>query len=126
MTNMIKVISDRLKELPELSDVTIKAYYRPEILAEDDSSLVIIPMSPPKQASFGSDIPLRKEFTFQFNIEASSRDEVTRIALAMEKILLQMGFYQLSGGLDEYFVETKRYVDARRFRGYSMLYDADY
>ena len=126
MTDMMTVIHNHLKVLPELEGVTIKPYYRPESLARHQSSLAIVPMAPARQNSFASDEPLRKEFTYQMNIEASTKEECTRIAGAVEKVFLKLGFYQLSGGLDEYFVETKRYVDARRYRGYSSIYDTEY
>lgn len=126
MSDMMKMIADRLKKLPALSDVTIKPYYRPESLKESMASLVIVPMAPPKQADFGSDKALRKQFTYQFNIEASTKARCTEIACALEKVMDELQFHQLSGGLDEYFVETKRYVDARRYRGYSSLYDTEY
>lgn len=126
MTDMMVTIRDKLANLPELKGVTIKPYYRPEALAKDKPSLVIVPMTPPKQETFGSDAFLRKQFTYQMTIEARTKAEVTRIACAVEKVLHEMGFTQLSGGLDEYFKETERYVDARRYRGLSRLYDIDY
>lgn len=126
MSDMMRQISDKLRALPELQGVTIKPYYRPEALLKSASSIVIVPMAPPRQMTFGSDRPLRKEFTYQINIEASSKETCTQLALAVERVLLALGFIQLSGGLDEYFVETERYVDARRYRGYSDMYDIHY
>ena len=126
MTDMLKYIGDCLMEMPELEGIVIKPYYRPESLEKSAPSIVIVPMNPPRQATYGSDKPLRKEFNYQINIEASSKPECTRLALAVEKFLLEMDCYQLSGGLDEYFVETERYVDARRYRLYSNLYDAEH
>lgn len=126
MSDMMKLIAMRLKERPELAGVTIKPYYRPESLAQDESSLVIVPMAPPRQADYGSDKALRKQFTYQMNIEASSKDLCTSIACAVEEVLADLGFHQLNGGLDEYFVETQRFVDARRYRGYGQLYETAY
>lgn len=126
MSDMMKNIHERLKSAVALKGVVIKPYYRPETLDKSASSLVIVPMAPPRQDSFGSNKPLRKEFTYQINIEASSKLECSRIATECEQVLLAMGFIQLNGGLDEYFVETGRYVDARRYRGYSAIYDTDY
>ena len=126
MSDMMMVVASKIKERPELADVTVKPYYRPESLAQDKASLVIVPMAPPRQVDFGSDKPLRKQFTYQINIEASSKALCTSVALAVDEVLTGLGFYQLNGGIDEYFVETKRFVDARRYRGYSQLYDTAY
>ncbi|NQO74792.1 hypothetical protein HO952_06850 [Streptococcus suis] len=126
MSDMMRRIGDLLKQQPELVGVAVKPYYRPESLDASEPSLAIVPMAPPKQASFGSDRALQKELTYQMNIEASSKSKVTEIALAVERVLNELGFVQLNGGLDEYFIETKRYVDARRYRGRSPLYDVDY
>lgn len=39
----------------------------------------------------------------------------------------KLGFGQISGkGLDEYFSETKRFVDARRYEGNTKIYDTEY
>lgn len=100
MSDMMKMIADRFKALPELSEVTIKPYYRPESLKANMASLVIVPMAPPKQADFGSDKALRKQFTYQFNIEASTKSQCTEIACAVEKVMDELQFHQLSGGLD--------------------------
>lgn len=126
MSDMMKLIADDLRRQNDLTGVTIKPYHRPESLSMKESSIVIVPMAPPKQTSFGSDQALRKQFTYQFNIEASSKSETTRLALAVERTLIKRGFHQLSGGLDEFFKETGRYVDARRYRGHSQLYDTEY
>ncbi|MDG3136269.1 hypothetical protein [Streptococcus suis] len=126
MSDMMRRIADLLKKESVMDGVTIKPYYRPESLAQSDPSLAIVPIAPPKQHSFASDRSLNKEFTYQMNIEASTKARCTEIALAVEKVMVSMGFHQLNGGLDEYFIETNRYVDARRYRGYSSIYDTDY
>ncbi|HFR4576465.1 TPA: hypothetical protein ACHWJ6_000806 [Streptococcus suis] len=126
MSDMMKTIAERFKLQPELKDLVIKPYYRPESLGKNEPSLIIVPMAPPKQKGYGSDKPLRKEFTYQITIEAKTKVRCTEIALACERVMLELGFTQLNGGLDEYFIETARYVDARRYRGYSKLYDTNY
>ncbi|HFI0902325.1 TPA: hypothetical protein ACGOYP_001714 [Streptococcus suis] len=126
MSDMMKRIGVLLKQQPELVDIAVKPYYRPESLDANEPSITIIPMAPPKQVSFGSDRALQKEFTYQINSEASSKSKATEIALAVERVLNELGFVQLNSGLDEYFIETNRYVDVRRYRGRSSLYDIDY
>jgi DNA-binding transcriptional regulator PaaX len=43
--------------------------------------------------------------------------QVKEIQAEVKKELKKLGFGQLKDGLDEYFNETKRFVDARRYRG---------
>ena len=38
----------------------------------------------------------------------------------------QIGFGLLDGVLDQYFNETKRFVDARRYRKNTQIHDTDY
>jgi len=38
----------------------------------------------------------------------------------------KLNYGQMTGGLDEYFPDTGRFVDARRYRGTTSLYDTDY
>lgn len=49
--------------------------------------------------------------------------EAKNIQRKVELILQSIGFYQAEGGLEEYFKETTRYVDARVYEGNSMLYE---
>ena len=126
MNDMMRTISEKIKATHEADGVVVKPYYRPESLGPKDASIVIVPMNPPKQSDFASDQPLRKQLNYQINIEASSKEKATQLALTVEKILLELDFFQLSGGLDDYFPDTGRYVDARRYRGYSDLYDIKY
>lgn len=126
MTDMMQTIQQKLKKLEVFEGVVIKPYYRPESMSDSDPSVVIVPMAPAKQETFGSNTPLRKQFSYQINVEASTKARATELAHATEKVLLEMGFLQLSGGLDEYFIETRRYVDARRYRGHSALYDVEH
>lgn len=124
--DMVLSIANKLKEKVELAQVSIKPYYRPESLPEREPSVVIIPLESPRQNSYGGDRPLRKEFTYQINVESGNLSEVKRLARIVEEVLLDLDFFQLPEGLDEYFVETRRYVDSRRYRGYSSIYQIDY
>ncbi|GFH42738.1 hypothetical protein Hs30E_12890 [Lactococcus hodotermopsidis] len=121
MTEVFQVLSGK----SELADVVIKSFEPPETLTDNASSIVIVPVGSPEQAMAGSDKFLAKRFVYQINVETSDRIETKRLAKAVEGAMLSMKFVQLSGGLDEYFSETKRYVDARRYVGVSKLY-ADY
>lgn len=126
MSDMMRAISETLRATDELKGVVIKPYVRPESLAKDKASVVIVPLSSPMQSDFASDRPQRMRFSYQINVEASSKNEVITLAIAVKEALLSMGFLQEQGGLDEYFPETGRYVDARHYRGYSPVYQTDY
>ena len=116
--------SDKLKSIDDFGG--IKDFVRPEELASNASSVVIIPLTSPEQVEFASDTPLRKRFLFQVNVETTDYDETKSVAREVEKAMLALSFFQQSGGLDEYFEETGRYVDARTYRGYSNIHDLDY
>ena len=56
--------------------------------------------------------------------ETASR---TWVQYEIKKEMKKLGFGQISGqGLDEYFSETKRFVDARRYEGNTKIYDTKY
>lgn len=125
MKNMGDVICDTLEKL-NLEDVYIGMFQRPESLAGNASSIVLIALNPPSQSAFASNKFLQRHFTYQINVESSDYYETKRLAREVEKVLLDLNFFQQSGGLDEYFEGTKRYVDARTYRGSAQLYDIEY
>jgi len=49
--------------------------------------------------------------------------ECKELQRKIEKIMEEQGFYQTTGGLDEWTPEIKRYVDARTYKGRSALYE---
>lgn len=126
MTDMLEHIAEGMKQLPKLKDVVIKPYYRPESTPDNVASVVIVPVTPAQASAYGSNKPLKKQFTYQINVEAFTKAKSAEIANAIGEYLLEKGFMQINGGIDDYFRETKRYVDARRYRGYSPLYDTQY
>lgn len=123
MTDIIDVVADEFLKNDVLKDVVIKSFVRPEALPDDASSIVILPVGPPNQSDFASDKPLRKQWMFQVNVETTDYSETKRLAREVEKEMLALSFFQSSGGLDEFFPETGRYVDARTYVGYSKAYD---
>lgn len=123
-------IRDQLEELyealvaePELEGVLIKSYTRPEELDETEPSIVLIPVGPPMQSNAGSDTYLTKKFMYQVNVESIDRKEAKGLQAVVEKVLLKKGFHQMSGGLDEWIPDIKRYADARTYSGRGMLYE---
>lgn len=126
MKDMMEVVQQKLKSCPILSEVIIKGFERPESLEDNEPSIVIYPMGPPKTGEIGSNTHLNMVYTYQINVETIDYVKSKEYASAVRDMLEELHFYQLEGGLDEYFQETGRYVDARRYRGCSPLYDKNY
>lgn len=123
MKDKISEIYDALIHDDRLSTITIKSFKRPETLEDDQTSIVIIPLGPPIQSDQGSNTSLSKTFLYQINVESTNHIECKELQRIVEKIMESQGFYQISGGLDEWIPEIKRYVDARTYKGKSKLYD---
>ena len=131
---MVESFHDMLTEIEEVllkdSDIKVikaakglKSYQRPESLPDDQTSIIIDPLGPPEEAVKGSNTSLSNKFIYQINVESIDRIECKKLQSKIKTLLNEFGFYQTSGGLDEYFDTTKRYVDARRYIGYSKLYE---
>lgn len=126
MKDMMEEVMQHLKSRPLLSNVTIKSFDRPESIEDDDPSIVIYPMGPPKTGTMGSNTHLNMVYTYQINVETVDYVKTKEYASTIRDVLNDLHFHQLDGGLDEYFEETGRYVDARRYRGCSPLYNKEY
>lgn len=131
---MVESFHDMLAEVEETllkdSDIQVikaakglKSYQRPESLPDDQTSIIIDPLGPPEEAAKGSNTSLSNKFIYQINVESTDRIECKKLQSKIKTLLNEFGFTQTSGGLDEYFDTTKRYVDARRYIGYSKLYE---
>lgn len=124
------MVKDKLEELynalredEQLAGICIRSFERPETLADDETSIVIIPLGPPIQTAHGSNTHFAKVFLYQVNVESVRRMECKELQRKVEMILEAQGFYQTAGGLDEWIPDIKRYADARTYRGVSALYD---
>ena len=124
------MIKDKFNELYEilkkdetLAGISIKSFKRPESVPNNETSIVIKPVDPPMQVVHGSDTSLSKLFLYQVNVESIDYMECKELQRKIEKIMEDQGFYQTSGGLDEWIPEIKRYVDARTYKGRSALYE---
>lgn len=131
---MVESFHDMLAEVEETllkdSDIKVikaakglKSYQRPESLPDTQTSIIIDPLGPPEEAAKGSNTSLSNKFIYQINVESTDRIECKKLQSKIKTLLNEFGFTQASGGLDEYFDTTKRYVDARRYIGYSKLYE---
>ncbi|MDU0317566.1 hypothetical protein RCI14_08635, partial [Staphylococcus epidermidis] len=56
-------------------------------------------------------------FVVQIDVE-SKEDSITKlVANEITKELFKHYLFKLDGGLDEFFIETQRFVDSRRYEG---------
>lgn len=110
----------------EVGKSQIKFYETVESLDHDKPFIVVDALGPPESALFGSDKELSQSFSYQINVETKKRMLTKEIQKAIKDTLMDKGFFQLRGGVDEYFPETKRFVDARRYKKNTTIYDTDY
>lgn len=130
MKDMLTIIRDALLQDPFISETVTEARIAYYDYGEDkdDSKpfIILIPMDPPLPGVSGSDQELNIQHTFQIDVQANDRLQVKALQKQVKETMKRLGFGQLPEGLDEYFKETKRYVDARRYRGQTKLYDTNY
>lgn len=104
----------------------IKFYEYPETADTKNPFIVIVPLGVIQSGMHASDKELSQVMTYQINVESTNRMTTKEIQKNVKQVLFENDFIQLDGGLDEYFSETKRYVDARRYRKQTVLHDNQY
>lgn len=104
----------------------IKFYEAPETLETNKPFIIIDVLSPQTSAYFAANKEISKQFSYQINVETENRILTKQISKAVNEVMCNMRFGQLNGGLDTYFKETKRYVDARRYRKNTSIHDVNY
>ncbi|KGL46246.1 hypothetical protein EP56_02265 [Listeriaceae bacterium FSL A5-0209] len=103
----------------------IKFYKYPETADDTKPFIIISLLEPPREATYASDESKVEHVSIQVDAEAMDRMLVKEIQGQVKQILKEMNVMQEPGGLDEYFEETKRFVDSRRYSGFPyFLYDA--
>ncbi len=89
--------------------------------------IIIRPYSPPEPAYGGSDKYLAQRLIFQIDVQATDRMTCKKLQREIEQQLLEIGYKRLPNQeLDEYFKDTRRFVDARRYQKITRIYDANY
>lgn len=127
MNDMLMEIYNKLSTSTIIDNKRIVFYETPENMNLNSAPFVVIsPLNPPEPSYYGSDEELAMEMTYQINVEATERMKAKEVQLEVKNLLKQLGFSQLQGGLDTYFKETKRYVDARRYVYVSNIYETNY
>lgn len=111
----------------ETKENRIKYYEQPETADKSGAFITIRPVDAPNEAYHGSDKELSIEHLIQIDVESKYRATCKQIQYEIKKEMKKLGFGQVNGqGLDEYFSETKRFVDARRYDGNTRIYDTQY
>lgn len=129
MKDMIQAIYEALNANPRFHELVgdrIRKYDYPESAPHSPLFVLIYPMDPPAPETAGSDQLLSVAFDYQINVEGLNRHDVKEVAAIVRDTMSDFNFAQLPTGLDEYFPETKRFVDARRYQGSTPLYDTNY
>ncbi|WMX57449.1 DUF3168 domain-containing protein [Peribacillus sp. R9-11] len=120
MTDGLMVIYNQLisnELIVSLCEDRIKFYEYPETGDANKPFIVIDPLDVPVPTVYASNENHANEYLYQIDVESTNRLLVKEIQAEIKKELKKLGFGQLKDGLDEYFKETKRYVDARRYQG---------
>lgn len=105
----------------------IRFYEVPEALDTSKPFIVIdTPLGPPTSAYYAANKEMSQTFNYQINVETTNRKLTNELSKEIKKIMWKNGFIQLSGGVNTYFTETKRFVKARRYRKNTKIYDTDY
>lgn len=130
MKDMLTIIYTHLLQNDVINDLVgpsrIAYYEYGEDKDHTKPFIIIIPLDPPLPGSAGSNQKLNIQHTYQIDVQGSNRLDVKLISSEIEKTMYHLGYGRLPEGLDEWFEETKRYVDARRYRGLTKLYDKNY
>lgn len=93
-----------------------------------DTFILIRPMRPPQQEVAGSDKTLATDLRYQIDVQSTDRMTCKTLQGEIVKQMKSLGFSRLEASgdeLDDYFSDTKHYIDARRFV-YQKMYDTDY
>lgn len=119
------IANDLIKE--KVTKERIKFYEVPESLDTSKPFIVIdTPLGPPTSAYYAANKEMSQIFSYQINVETTNRKLTDELSKEIKKIMWKNDFKQLSGGLDAYFTETKRFVQARRYRKNTKMHDTDY
>ncbi|HAU2760782.1 TPA: hypothetical protein JC407_004614 [Salmonella enterica] len=127
MMEVYNVLSANPTIAKEVTAKNIKFYEVPESFDSTKPFIIIdTPLGPPTSAYYAANKEMSQTFSYQINVETQSRILTKEIAKAVKAAMWEFGYAQLNGGLDEYFSETKRFVDARRYRKHTQIHDTDY
>lgn len=129
MLDMLDIIYDELN-YDEVIQEQVKGRIRYYTYNENDEMvtpfIIITPFLTPIPAIYGSNQELAIEMTCQLSVEGGNRKQVKELAYRIKQLMWELGFGQLEFGLDEYLDDVQRFVDVRRYRKVTNLYETNY
>lgn len=129
MLDMLDIIYDELN-YDEVIQEQVKGRIRYYTYNENDEMvtpfIIITPFLTPIPAIYGSNQELAIEMTCQLSVEGGNRKQVKELAYRIKQLMWELGFGQLEFGLDEYLDDVERFVDVRRYRKVTNLYETNY
>ena len=130
MKDMMIQIYDRLLTnqtiLEKVGKEGIRFYELPETFDTTKPFIIVDVLAPATNAYRGSNKVLSQQLTYQLNVESMDRLLTKELARSVRESMCDFGFGQLPGGLDRYFSDTKRFVDARRYRTNTKIYETEF
>lgn len=129
MLDMLDIIYDELN-YDEIIQEQVEGRIRYYTYNENDEMvtpfIIIKPFLTPIPAIYGSNQELAIEMTCQLSVEGGNRKQVKELAYRIKQLMWELGFGQLEFGLDEYLDDVERFVDVRRYRKVTKLYETNY
>lgn len=130
MKDMLTIIYEALLEndviVEKVTNNRISYYEYPEVKDDTKAFIIIDPLHPPYENTGASNKALTTVHTVQIDVQSPIRTEVRLIQKNVNEVMRNLGFSRLPEGLDAYLKDVKRYVDARRYRVNTKLYDTNY
>ncbi|ETA73858.1 hypothetical protein [Ligilactobacillus equi] len=122
------LMADQMIEQAVLNNGKHAIHYYQEPAGTLPKTLILIrPYQPPEPTKSMSNEAVQQEVIVQIDVQSVDRMTCKMLQAKVEEDLRTLGFLKLNGqGLDEYFAETKHFVDARRYRLTTKLYETRY
>lgn len=133
MKDALQEIYLRLMSNSKIEQATLNAnkhaifYYKEPDGTLPPTLILIRPYSPPQYEISASDSGMQQSVTVQIDVQSTKRMTCKELQTEIEKELRHIGYRRLNGqDLDEYFEDSKRYVDARRYKLNTKIYEMGY
>lgn len=108
--------SDEVLELIDNPQTQMNAYVEPH----DTSGpfIIVTPLEPPALEAGMSNTFVAESQHYQIDVQAYTFNDTTALYKAVRKVMMrEFNMYPQSGGLDEWFEETQRFVQSVNFIG---------
>lgn len=118
--NILSFIKDHLIINPKIKEYVgdrIRAFEYPETADTTRPFIIIEPVTVPSLVAGASNSYLAESHLIDIHVQGPVYDIVKELQEEIRITMWSIGFKQLSNGLDEYFKETKRFVDVRSYEG---------